>query len=55
MNSQMAGSHLDGCFLRLRVGKWEKGLGGTGYYVACITGRMPPFAACLLLVFEIVY
>lgn len=37
MNSQMAGSHLDGCFLRLRVGKWEKGLGGTGYYVACIT------------------
>ncbi|KAI3442035.1 Plus3 domain-containing protein [Psidium guajava] len=30
--------HLDGFFLRLRLGKWEEGLGGTGYYVACITG-----------------
>lgn len=38
MNSQMSLSHLDGYFLRLRLGKWEEGLGGTGYYVACITG-----------------
>ncbi|WJX60069.1 hypothetical protein P8452_45315 [Trifolium repens] len=34
-------SQLDGFFLRLRLGKWEEGLGGTGYHVACIseTGR----------------
>ncbi|CAI8589448.1 unnamed protein product [Vicia faba] len=34
-------SQLDGFFLRLRVGKWEEGLGGTGYHVAYIidTGR----------------
>lgn len=38
MNSHMPLSHLDGFFLRLRLGKWEEGLGGTGYYVACITG-----------------
>ncbi|KAG8636765.1 hypothetical protein MANES_15G037000v8 [Manihot esculenta] len=37
-NSHMSLSHLDGFFLRVRLGKWEKGLGGTGYYVACITG-----------------
>lgn len=30
--------HLKGFFLRLRLRKWEEGLGGTGYYVACITG-----------------
>ncbi|XP_022760238.1 uncharacterized protein LOC111306695 isoform X2 [Durio zibethinus] len=38
MNSQISLSHLEGFFLRLRLGKWEEGLGGTGYYVACITG-----------------
>ncbi|CAL5208498.1 unnamed protein product [Lathyrus oleraceus] len=34
-------SQLDGFFLRLRLGKWEDGLGGTGYHVAYIidTGR----------------
>ncbi|EOY05910.1 hypothetical protein QUC31_016535 [Theobroma cacao] len=37
-NSQISISHLEGFFLRLRLGKWEEGLGGTGYYVACITG-----------------
>ncbi|XP_062168264.1 uncharacterized protein LOC133874350 isoform X4 [Alnus glutinosa] len=39
MNSHMSLSHLDGFFLRLRLGKWEEGLGGTGYHVACITGK----------------
>ncbi|XWS13777.1 hypothetical protein CRYUN_Cryun36dG0067400 [Craigia yunnanensis] len=38
MNSQISLSHLEGFFLRLRLGKWKEGLGGTGYYVACITG-----------------
>ncbi|KAJ6318699.1 hypothetical protein OIU76_014121 [Salix suchowensis] len=37
-NSHTPPSHLDGFFLRLRLGKWEQGHGGTGYYVACITG-----------------
>uniref|UniRef100_A0A2P2LGN9 Uncharacterized protein LOC105129485 isoform X1 n=1 Tax=Rhizophora mucronata TaxID=61149 RepID=A0A2P2LGN9_RHIMU len=36
MNSHMSPSHLDGLFLRLRLRKREDGLGGTGYYVACI-------------------
>ncbi|KAJ8764573.1 hypothetical protein K2173_006445 [Erythroxylum novogranatense] len=39
INSHMPLSHLDGLFLRLRLGKWEEGLGGTGYYVACIDGK----------------
>lgn len=39
MNSHMSLSHLDGFFLRVRLGKWEEGLGGTGYHVACITGK----------------
>lgn len=38
MNSNTSLSHLDGFFLRLKLGKLEAGLGGTGYYVACITG-----------------
>lgn len=38
MNSNTSLSHLDGFFLRLRLGKCEARLGGTGYYVACITG-----------------
>lgn len=29
--------HMEGFFLRVRLGKWEAGLGGTGYYVGCIT------------------
>ncbi|KAK4258103.1 hypothetical protein QN277_007597 [Acacia crassicarpa] len=36
LNSHMSISNLDGFFLRLRLGKWEEGLGGTGYYVASI-------------------
>ncbi|XP_057957119.1 uncharacterized protein LOC131150429 isoform X2 [Malania oleifera] len=28
---------LDGFFLRLRLGNWKEGLGGTGYHVACVT------------------
>ncbi|CAN4091187.1 unnamed protein product [Withania somnifera] len=38
MNSNTSLSHLDGFFLRLKLGKCEAELGGTGYYVACITG-----------------
>ncbi|KAL3507708.1 hypothetical protein ACH5RR_033090 [Cinchona calisaya] len=37
INSNVSLSHLEGLFLRLRLGQWEEGLGGTGYYVACIT------------------
>ncbi|XAR57357.1 hypothetical protein NMG60_11025474 [Bertholletia excelsa] len=37
INSHNSPFHLDGFFLRLRLGKWEEGLGGTGYHVACIT------------------
>ncbi|KAL4282778.1 hypothetical protein GQ457_16G029560 [Hibiscus cannabinus] len=36
-NSRTSVPHLGGFFLRLRLAKWEQGLGGTGYYVACIT------------------
>ncbi|GMI72007.1 hypothetical protein HRI_000870100 [Hibiscus trionum] len=36
-NSRTSTPHLEGFFLRLRLAKWEQGLGGTGYYVACIT------------------
>lgn len=28
---------MEGYFLRVRLGKWEAGFGGTGYYVGCIT------------------
>ncbi|XP_039042808.1 uncharacterized protein LOC120181829 isoform X1 [Hibiscus syriacus] len=38
MNSQISIAHLEGFFLRLRLGKWEEGLRGTGYFVACIAG-----------------
>ncbi|XP_050217969.1 uncharacterized protein LOC126668819 isoform X2 [Mercurialis annua] len=38
MKSDVPLSPLDGYFVRLRLGKWEEGLGGTGYYVARITG-----------------
>ncbi|KAE8718356.1 Zinc knuckle family protein, putative isoform 3 [Hibiscus syriacus] len=37
MNSQISIAHLEGFFLRLRLGKREEGLRGTGYYVACIS------------------
>lgn len=38
MDSHTSLSNLEGFFLRLRLGKCETGLGGTGYYVSCITG-----------------
>lgn len=38
IDSDVSLSHLNGFFLRLRLGKLEGGLGATGYYVACITG-----------------
>ncbi|XP_062108182.1 uncharacterized protein LOC133819046 isoform X3 [Humulus lupulus] len=38
MNSHNSLSRIGGFFLRLRLGKWEEGLGGTGYHVACIVG-----------------
>ncbi|KAI4317961.1 hypothetical protein L6164_025781 [Bauhinia variegata] len=38
-NSHMSISNLDGFFLRLRLGKWEEGQGGSGYYVASINGE----------------
>ncbi|KAJ7954773.1 Zinc finger, CCHC-type [Quillaja saponaria] len=38
INSSIPLFKLDGLFVRLRLGKWEEGLGGTGYYVASITG-----------------
>ncbi|XP_019191401.1 PREDICTED: uncharacterized protein LOC109185885 isoform X2 [Ipomoea nil] len=37
MNSKSSLSHLDGFFLRLRIGKQEAELGRTGYYVARIS------------------
>ncbi|XP_057507079.1 uncharacterized protein LOC130790160 [Actinidia eriantha] len=39
MNSTTSLSRLNGFFLRLRLGKWERGPLGTGYHVACITGE----------------
>ncbi|XP_023635744.1 uncharacterized protein LOC17876627 isoform X2 [Capsella rubella] len=38
LNTKKSVSGLEGFFLRLRLGKWEEGLGGTGYYVARIDG-----------------
>lgn len=40
VNSRIPLSYLDGFFLRVRLGKWEEGLGGKGYYVACINGAL---------------
>uniref|UniRef100_A0A0A8ZNA9 TZP n=1 Tax=Arundo donax TaxID=35708 RepID=A0A0A8ZNA9_ARUDO len=31
---------LDGFFVRLRFGKWEEALGGTGYHVARLNGAL---------------
>ncbi|XP_061354449.1 uncharacterized protein LOC133299062 isoform X2 [Gastrolobium bilobum] len=36
INAHGSVSQLDGFFLRLRLGKWKEGLGGTGYHVAYI-------------------
>lgn len=42
MNSRLPTiSSLDGYFLRLRLAKWEEGVGGAGYYVGCITDQNP--------------
>lgn len=30
---------LEGYFVRVRLGKWEEGLGGTGYHMARIIGK----------------
>ncbi|KAF0917096.1 hypothetical protein E2562_016903 [Oryza meyeriana var. granulata] len=38
MRSPVMHTTLDGFFLRLRFGKWEEALGGTGYHVAKING-----------------
>lgn len=38
INSKKSVSGLEGFFLRLRLGKWAEGLGGTGYHVARIEG-----------------
>ncbi|XP_077239120.1 zinc knuckle (CCHC-type) family protein isoform X2 [Tasmannia lanceolata] len=45
MRSPTSNFRLEGFFLRLRLGKWEKGLGGTGYHVACISG-LPQDKSC---------
>lgn len=47
MDSVSPFSNLNGFFLRLRLGKWEEGLGGTGYYVACISGIVRIVLSCL--------
>lgn len=39
-NSKKPVSGLEGFFLRLRLGKWAEGLGGTGYHVARIEGML---------------
>lgn len=41
MNSRLPVANLHGYFLRLRLAKWEEGVGGAGYYVACITDENP--------------
>ncbi|KAI3984712.1 hypothetical protein MKX01_039329 [Papaver californicum] len=39
MKSPMSFACIDGFFLRLRLRKWDEGLGGTGYFVARINGK----------------
>uniref|UniRef100_A0A0D9V6D4 Plus3 domain-containing protein n=1 Tax=Leersia perrieri TaxID=77586 RepID=A0A0D9V6D4_9ORYZ len=38
LRSPVMNTTLDGFYLRLRFGKWEEALGGTGYHVARING-----------------
>lgn len=40
LTSPVRHTTLDGFFLRLRFGKWEEALGGTGYHVARINGAL---------------
>ncbi|KAE8804971.1 RNA polymerase-associated protein RTF1-like protein [Hordeum vulgare] len=40
LTSPIQHTTLDGFFLRLRFGKWEEALGGTGYHVARINGAL---------------
>ncbi|KAM3332896.1 hypothetical protein ACQJBY_028176 [Aegilops geniculata] len=40
LTSPIMHTTLDGFFLRLRFGKWEEALGGTGYHVARINGAL---------------
>ncbi|KAL3812514.1 hypothetical protein ACJIZ3_013782 [Penstemon smallii] len=46
MNSNDSLSHLNGFFVRLRLGKLETGLEGTGYHVACIIGDSREHIGC---------
>ncbi|KAL0388478.1 UNVERIFIED_CONTAM: hypothetical protein Sradi_2729600 [Sesamum radiatum] len=46
MSSDVSLPHLNGFFLRLRLTKLEAGLGGTGYYVARITGETAATIHC---------
>ncbi|XP_077248085.1 uncharacterized protein LOC143887793 isoform X2 [Tasmannia lanceolata] len=39
MRSPTSDFRVEGFFVRLRLGNWEDGLGGTGYHVACISGK----------------
>ncbi|KAK4425556.1 hypothetical protein Salat_1749600 [Sesamum alatum] len=46
MSSNESLPHLNGLFLRLQLAKLEGGLGGTGYYVAGITGDTAETIRC---------
>lgn len=54
MNSDLPLSHLNGFFLRLRLGNHQVGVGagagagagGSSYYVACITGEVTENKGC---------
>lgn len=46
MKSNRPLSCLDGFFLRVRLAKWEKGVAGSGYYVASVNGI---FGNCQIL------
>uniref|UniRef100_A0A0A9E8C3 Plus3 domain-containing protein n=1 Tax=Arundo donax TaxID=35708 RepID=A0A0A9E8C3_ARUDO len=40
LRSPIKHTTLDGFFVRLRFGKWEEALGGTGYHVARLNGAL---------------
>ncbi|GJM92966.1 hypothetical protein PR202_ga09475 [Eleusine coracana subsp. coracana] len=40
LRSPIVHTSLDGFFVRLRFGKWEEALGGTGYHVARLNGAL---------------